>query len=99
MDENLRLLGISRLSVEGYSNAVNSHTAVATYVARGLADVGIGNQKAAMQVEGIDFIPLREERLELVVNEEYLNKTGGQLLLNAVSSQAFRDEVAGRIWP
>ena len=61
LDEQLRFMGINRLDIKGYENVEKSHTAVAIAVARDMADVGMGNQKAAMQVEGIEFIPLQKE--------------------------------------
>lgn len=95
LDEKLRKLAINRLGINGYSNVENSHTAVAIAVARGLADVGMGNQKAAMQVEGIEFFPLQQERYELVIKEEDLNKPVVQLLLNILSSSSFKEEIEG----
>ncbi len=95
LDEQLRLLGINRLNIKGYNDVEKSHTAVAIAVARDMADVGMGNQKAAMQVEGIEFIPLQKERLELVITEEGLNKPVGQLLLSTLASSSFKEEIAG----
>jgi putative molybdopterin biosynthesis protein len=95
LDEKLRKLGINRLSINGYYDVENSHTAVAIAIARGVADVGLGNQKAAMQVEGIEFIPMQQERYELVIKEEDLNKPVVQLLLNTLSSISFKEEVEG----
>ena len=38
--------------------------AVASTVGRGDANIGLGNKKASMQVETIDFIPLQTERYD-----------------------------------
>ncbi|HBQ86224.1 MAG TPA: excisionase [Syntrophomonas sp.] len=95
LDEKLRKLGLSSLDINGYYNVENSHTAVAIAVARELGDVGLGNQKAAMQVEGIEFIPMQQERYELVIKEEDLNKPVVQMLLTILSSRSFKDEVEG----
>jgi putative molybdopterin biosynthesis protein len=95
LDEKLRMLGINRLSIKGYHNVEKSHTAIAIAVARDLADVGLGNQKAVMQVEGVEFIPLQRERYELAIKEEDLNKPAVQLLLNTLVSDAFRQEIEG----
>lgn len=94
-DEKLRILGINRLSIKGYHQEEKSHTAVASSVARGLADVGLGSQKAAMQVVGIEFIPLQQERYELVIKEEDLNKPVVQLLMSTLTSSSFRQEIEG----
>lgn len=95
LDEKLRQLGINRLEINGYNNCEKSHTAVAIAVARGVADVGLGNQKASMQVEGIEFVPLQQERYELAIREEDLNKPAVQSLLNTLNSTSFREEIEG----
>ena len=59
LDEKLRLLNIDPNSINGYYNEENSHLAVASTVGRGDANIGLGNKKASMQVETIDFIPLQ----------------------------------------
>ena len=63
LDEKLRHFGLDRRKIEGYDHYELSHLAVASSVARGSADVGLGNQKAALQVKGLEFIPLQKERL------------------------------------
>jgi putative molybdopterin biosynthesis protein len=95
LDEKLRKLSINRLNIEGYDNIENSHTAIAIAIARGLADVGLGNQKTAMQVDGIEFIPMQQERYELVIKEEDLNRPVVQTLLNILSSDSFKEEIEG----
>lgn len=95
LDEKLRQLGVNRLEINGYHNWETSHTAVAIAVARGLADVGLGNQKAAMLVEGIEFVPMQQERYELVIKEEDINKPAVQSLLNTLKSGSFREEIEG----
>ena len=95
LDEKLHQLGINRLQINGYNNWETSHTAVAIAVARGVADVGLGNQKASMQVEGIEFVPLQPERYELVIKDEDMNKPAVQSLLNTLNSNSFREEIEG----
>lgn len=95
LDEKLRKLGINRLSINGYNNVENSHTAIAIAIGRGLADVGLGNQKAAMQVEGIEFIPMQQEMYDLVMKEEDLNRPVVQMLLNILNSNSFKEEIKG----
>lgn len=95
LDEKIRLLGLNRLNINGYSNEEYSHLAVASAVARGVADVALGNQKAAMQVRDIDFIPLQKERYELVMKEEDVPKPASQLVLNILNSHGFKEELEG----
>ncbi len=95
LDEQFRRLGLDRLSIQGYTREEFSHLAVASAVARGEADVALGNQKASLQVRGIEFIPLQAERYDLVMKQEDCNRGWYQAILQVVSSQAFQDEIKG----
>lgn len=95
LDEQFRRMGLDRLSIQGYVNEEYSHLAVASAVARGEADVAIGNQKASMQVRGIEFIPLQAERYDLVMKKEDADTAWYRAIMQIVSSRAFQDEVYG----
>jgi putative molybdopterin biosynthesis protein len=92
LDENLRLLGIFGKNIDGYNHEIQSHLTVASIVASGKADVAIGTEKIAKQVEGIDFIPIKKERYDLVLRREDENQYEMQSLLNIIRSQAFQEE-------
>ncbi|MDF9407153.1 helix-turn-helix transcriptional regulator [Pelotomaculum isophthalicicum JI] len=95
LDEQLRNLNIDRRQINGYQNEELSHIAVASSVARGLVDVGLGIEKAALQVPEVEFVPLKKERYDIVVYKEDLEKPSFQALLAALNSREFRAEVAG----
>lgn len=95
LDEKLRVLKINHTSINGYSDEEMSHVAVASKVARGEADVGLGIEKAAMQVNNVDFIPLQKERYDLVLRQEDLEKPHFQALMSILNSAAFKNEVLG----
>ena len=95
LDEKLRVNSIPHYLIKGYNDEEMSHVAVASKVARGEADVGLGIEKAAMQVQALDFIPLQKERYDLVVLKDDLNKPQIQALLQVIRSQAYRNEVQG----
>lgn len=95
LDEHLRKLGIEHKQIKGYQQEEMSHLAVASKVARGEADVGLGIEKAAMQVAGIDFIPLQKERYDLVIRKEDFEQPNFQSLLSIIRSVDFRNEIAG----
>lgn len=95
LDEKLRLLNINPNSIDGYYNEENSHLGVASAVARGDADIGIGSSKAAMQVENIDFIPIQTERYDLVIKNFDLNNTIYNTVLSVLKSEKFRNELIG----
>lgn len=94
LDEQLRLHGIPSSRLDGYSNEENSHLAVAGMVARGGADVGIGTEKAARIVDGIDFIPLIRERYDLVMIKKQENEPWIGAVLDILRSEAFRSELS-----
>jgi putative molybdopterin biosynthesis protein len=95
LDEQLRILNLDRLALHGYDHEVTSHLAVASAVARGEADVGVGIEKAAFQVPDIDFIPLQKERYDLIMRKEDLSLPHFQVLLSILRSPAFQAEIHG----
>lgn len=95
LDEKLRVMNIDYRRINGYNNEEMSHLAVASAVARDAADVGLGIEKAAQQVAGIDFIPLQKERYDLIIRRDDAHKLPFQTLLAILRSQAFRNEVQG----
>lgn len=92
LDEQLRIHHISPSTIEGYNEEEMSHIDVASAVANGNADVGIGIEKISKLVE-IDFIPLITERYDIVL----LKTPENQLLVESVkeilNSPDFQSEV------
>ena len=95
LDEKLRALNIDYLDIAGYRQEETSHLAVASRVARGEADVGLGIEKTALQVSGIDFVPLQKERYDLVIRKEDAAKPQFQALLKVLKSSSFKSELSG----
>lgn len=95
LDEHLRLLGIDPSTIAGYSNEVQSHIAVASAVARGRADVAVGSEKVARQVDGISFVPLQKERYDLIVRRADFETRPIQAMMAILESGLMRDEFAG----
>jgi putative molybdopterin biosynthesis protein len=92
LDENLKLLGIYGNDINGYNKEIQSHLAVASAVSSGKADVAVGNEKIAKQVDGIEFIPMKKERYDLVFRKEDLLTPEIQTMLNIIRSEAFQSE-------
>jgi putative molybdopterin biosynthesis protein len=92
LDMWLHEAGIAPHWVSGYGREVLSHLAVAEAVASGGADVGPGILAVA-QALGLDFIPLQEERYDLVIPMEFVPTTPIQALLDVVTSLRFRAEL------
>jgi putative molybdopterin biosynthesis protein len=94
-DEHMRILDANPTEIAGYRNEVQSHIAVASAVARHRADVAVGSEKIARQVDGIDFVPLQKERYDLVVKKENFETYPVQVMMGILESGIMRDEFAG----
>ena len=94
MDIHLKEQGIPAASVKGYDKIMKSHLTMAAAIAAGEADLAIGTERISRQMEDIDFIPLLEERFDLVIKKEMLSSQPVQTLLAVLQSPVFRKEVA-----
>ena len=88
LDAELRKLKIPTDKVNGYDKVVKMHTEAAAMIATNKADVALGLQAAAYQ-HGVDFIPLFEERYDLVLPRE--NETALLPLLEYIQTIDFRN--------
>lgn len=95
LDEKLRANNISSSNIKGYNIERNSHLSVASSIARGEGDVGMGIEKVALQVKGIDFIPIQEERYDLVIKKEDLNLDVYKVIVDIIESKEFKEEIDG----
>jgi putative molybdopterin biosynthesis protein len=87
-DAELKKQKIDSASINGYDKSVKTHSEAAELVLQHKADVSIGLQAAAHQ-HGLDFIPLFEERYDLVLPRE--NEKTLSPLLDYLQTAAFRD--------
>lgn len=94
LDLQLKKLGIPAAGVRGYDTVVESHLTVAAAVAEGEADLAIGTERISRKIDGINFIPLLEERFDIVIKKEMLHTAIGQRLLMVLNAPVFRGEVA-----
>lgn len=93
LDRKLAEAGIKAARIPGYGQAAGSHLEVARLIAQGQADVGIGVRSAATLL-GLDFIPLQEERYDLVIPTSYMSVHPGlSILLDTIVSRPFRSEI------
>lgn len=94
MDVQLKKLGISPSVVKGYDKIMKSHLTMAAAIAEGEADLAIGTERVSHQIEGIDFIPLMEERFDLVIRKDALQTPSVRRMLAILRSEPFRKEIA-----
>ena len=93
LDLALRKIGVDPASINGYATAELTHSAIAAFVASGMADLGFGVQPAAQQF-ALDFIPVIDEDYLFACDRDKLNDAGLSGLLEVLRSDAFRDSVA-----
>jgi putative molybdopterin biosynthesis protein len=92
LDEGLAELGLHGNRIVGYQNELAGHLEVAAAIASGQADTGVTIRVAA-EVFGLSFIPLREERYDLVIPDQELGSTQVKVMLDALSSRRFAREI------
>jgi len=82
--ERLRL-GLPPAELTGYHSEAAGHLQVAAAIAGGLADAGVSGEPAALAY-GLDFIPLAEERFDLVLPAKHAASREVQGLLKVLTS-------------
>jgi putative molybdopterin biosynthesis protein len=87
LDRQLVSGGISSSAIRGYERHVNTHTACALAVATGEADAALGLQASATNA-GLGFLPLFQERYDLVIPDDQLPVV--QPLMDTLATGAFR---------
>jgi putative molybdopterin biosynthesis protein len=94
LDLQLKKLGLSSASIKGYDKIMKSHLTMAASVANGEADLAIGTERVSRQMDGIDFIPLEEERFDIVIKKALFDTEPIQKLMHVLNSRAFRIEIS-----
>jgi putative molybdopterin biosynthesis protein len=90
-DGQVAKLKIPSEQIEGYVYAVKTHSDAAFEIQTGRADAALGLQAAAHHY-GLDFIPLFEERYDLVLPRE--NEKTLSPLLDYLQTSKFRNELS-----
>ena len=94
LDTQLKALGIPAARVQGYDQIMSSHLTMAAAIAAGDADLAIGTERVSRQIENLDFIPLLEERFDLVLRKDSMEHPAVVKMLEILASSVFRREVA-----
>jgi putative molybdopterin biosynthesis protein len=93
LDRVLRKARVPASAIEGYENLLRGHLQVAQAVAMGAADAGVVARSAAI-AHGLDFIPLSEERFDLVFPKEWSADARAGWIVETLEGRAFRRELA-----
>jgi putative molybdopterin biosynthesis protein len=92
LDRLLAEAGLPPQALAGYENEVFTHSEAAQVIAGGGADLGLGIRAAARRYE-LGFVPLREERYDLVIPREQYGTELLAPLVRHLRSRAFRRAV------
>jgi molybdenum cofactor synthesis domain-containing protein len=92
LDYCLQQSGLSPETIRGYDQEEFTHMAVAVNVLSGRADAGMAIFASARALN-LDFIPIAEERYDLVIPETSWDDPKIQLLLEIIVSAPFRKMV------
>ncbi len=89
-DRELKSAGINTGRLAGYDHEVARHMDVGLAVLGGKADAGPGIQPVA-ELLGLDFLPLRKERYDLLVLKDRFFDPTVQEFLSLLHEKAFHD--------
>jgi excisionase family DNA binding protein len=97
IDRELEKVGLDSKDVNGYDREFQSHLEVGLEVLAGRADTALSIRTVATLL-GLDFVPLRWERFDLLVPKDGFFAKGVQLFLELLPSSELRkiaDELSG----
>ena len=87
-----RLEGIDTAKVYGYEREEFTHTSVATVIASGSADIGLGIFSAAKMYD-LDFLHVCDEQYDLLIPDYAWDTPMVQRMLDILRSDAFADKL------
>jgi putative molybdopterin biosynthesis protein len=93
LDYQLKQLGITAEAISGYNQEEYTHLGVAAAVRSGRADCGLGIAAAA-QALGLAYIPLFQERYDLVIPRQHFESALLAPVRSASLDSQFRQWVA-----
>jgi len=94
LDTGLRKAGIDGSRIEGYDREVSRHFDVGIEVLSDRVDTGPGI-RAVAGLLNLDFIPLRWERFDFLIQKDRFFERGIQLFLGFLSEPTFRELISG----
>jgi len=92
LEYRLKENGIDPADIPGYSRIAYTHMEVALEVFSGSANAGIGILAAARML-GLDFIPLANERFDLVIPTENYSTGAVKALREVLKSEEFKSHI------
>jgi putative molybdopterin biosynthesis protein len=84
--------GIDTAQINGYEEEEFTHLGVAVAIESGRADVGLGIYGAAKAL-GLDFVPLEQERYDLIIPQAFFDNPHIQKVIKVLRSEEFRAQI------
>ena len=94
LDEKLRSLDARSESIEGYGNQAYVGATAIRRVASGLADVAIGHEREARHINGVEFVPLQTEWVDIVIRKTSKTRAAIREIKEALRSESTQHELA-----
>ena len=92
LDYLLKKKAINPMDIKGYFQEEFTHLMVASAVATGIVDAGLGILSAA-KAFNLDFIPVAKERYDIIIPKEWYISLRIQKLLSIIRSEKFKKKV------
>jgi putative molybdopterin biosynthesis protein len=92
LDHSLKNLSLDSTQIKGYEKEEFTHMAVASAVASGVVDTGLGILSAG-KAAGLDFIPVTTERYDLIIPSLYAEDEKIQKVIETIRSKEFKTRV------
>jgi putative molybdopterin biosynthesis protein len=89
LDHTLENLSLDSNQIRGYEKEEFTHMGVASTVASGIADAGLGILSAARAM-GLDFIPIAKERYDIIIPSIYFEDEKVQKVIEVIGSDEFK---------
>jgi putative molybdopterin biosynthesis protein len=89
LDHTLKNLTLDSNQIRGYEKEEFTHMGVASTVASGIADAGLGILSAARAM-GLDFIPIAKERYDIIIPSIYFEDEKVQKVIQVIGSDEFK---------
>jgi len=93
LDHALKIVSLKPGDIRGYEKEEFTHIAIASAVAGGMADAGLGILPAAKAM-GLDFIPVAKERYDLVIPSLYFEDEKMKRVIQTIRSDEFKSVVS-----
>jgi putative molybdopterin biosynthesis protein len=93
LDHHLKRLRISSSKIRGYDKEAYTHFEVGLSILSKEADVGIATI-AVSKLLGLSFIPITQERFDMIVGKSTFFEKGIQAFIEVLNSTGFRNKVA-----